>query len=94
VTLDRRFEDLVPGFLSNRARDLARLRQALLDDDHLASREIGHRLKGSLDTYGFRHAARLAAEIEALARKRLRDAAVARLEELEAHLARVEVRYG
>ena len=53
VKVDEEIEDLVPGFLENRANDLKLLRNALQAKDYETIRSLGHRMKGSGGGYGF-----------------------------------------
>lgn len=53
VVIDPDLADLVPGFLNNRRRDVAKLR-ALLETGNFADiRMIGHSMKGAGGGYGF-----------------------------------------
>lgn len=45
--------DLIPGFLSNRKREIVALRNALAATDFEALRRIGHRMTGAGGSYGF-----------------------------------------
>lgn len=53
VTLDRDMEELIPLFMSNRRKDLDRLRASLELGNYDAVRFTGHGLKGLGSTYGF-----------------------------------------
>jgi CheY-like chemotaxis protein len=64
VALDGRLRSLVPKFLSNCGRDLARLRAALAGGDLAAARAIGHSLRGVGGSYGFGEITRLGGAIE------------------------------
>jgi HPt (histidine-containing phosphotransfer) domain-containing protein len=53
VSIARDYEDLIPGFLANRGRDLQRMLAALETGDFDGIRFSGHGLKGLGSTYGF-----------------------------------------
>ena len=53
VTVAKDLEDLVPTFMKNRAKELDTLRTALAGGDFEQLRQIGHRMKGVGNSYGF-----------------------------------------
>jgi HPt (histidine-containing phosphotransfer) domain-containing protein len=53
VYVDEDLQDLIPGYLENRKRDVARLTSALDNADFQTIRTIGHQMKGSGGGYGF-----------------------------------------
>ena len=53
VTIAKDLEDLVPTFLKNRAKELDTLRAALAGGDLEQTRQLGHRMKGVGNSYGF-----------------------------------------
>lgn len=46
-------EDLIPAFIKNRAKELDLLRAALGSGDYDQLKQIGHRMKGVGNSYGF-----------------------------------------
>ncbi|MEQ8662945.1 MAG: Hpt domain-containing protein [Gammaproteobacteria bacterium] len=64
VLVEVELEDLVPGFLENRRKDVVRLTALLAAADHDAIRKIGHSLKGVGGGYGFDPITDLGAVIE------------------------------
>lgn len=68
VLVARDYEDLIPGFLANRRKDLGRMADALASGDFDAARFAGHGLKGLGATYGFEEISRIGADIEDAAR--------------------------
>lgn len=64
VKLDSDLEDIIPGYLENRRKDLIVLRQAKLDGDFDVPRILGHRMKGSGAGYGFEEITGFGREIE------------------------------
>ncbi|MGH8595034.1 MAG: Hpt domain-containing protein [Gammaproteobacteria bacterium] len=53
VRLDPDLRDLIPGFLANRQRDIATVRELVGTRDYAAIRIIGHSMKGAGGGYGF-----------------------------------------
>jgi len=68
VSVDSDLEDLIPGFLENRSKEIETLGNALEQEDFEALRSIGHSLKGVGGGYGFEKMSELGAEIEILAK--------------------------
>src|ERR671926_396214 len=57
VTVARDLEDLIPVFMGNRKKELDTLRVALAAADFEQLRQLGHRMKGVGNSYGFARAA-------------------------------------
>jgi HPt (histidine-containing phosphotransfer) domain-containing protein len=53
VTVPKDLEDLIPVFMSNRKKELDALRVALAAADFEQLRQLGHRMKGVGNSYGF-----------------------------------------
>jgi len=53
VRIDKDLEDLIPGYLENRRKDIAAIAEALSGGDYEKIRVIGHGMKGSGGGYGF-----------------------------------------
>ncbi|HKY72223.1 MAG TPA: Hpt domain-containing protein [Nitrospira sp.] len=53
VSVDPDLEDLVPGFLENRRKDVTTLAAAVQTKDVKTVRLLGHRMKGDGGGYGF-----------------------------------------
>ena len=53
VYIEPGLEEIVPGFLENRRRDVQTLETALQQHDLNTIRVIGHRMKGDGGGYGF-----------------------------------------
>ncbi len=68
VNIDSDLEDLIPGFLENRSKDLETLRDALDRKDCQSIQSIGHSLKGVGGGYGFNGMSEIGAEIESSAK--------------------------
>lgn len=64
VTISRDLEDLVPVFMKNRHKELEVLRKALAEADFEQLRQLGHRMKGVGNSYGFSKVSDLGKQIE------------------------------
>jgi len=53
VTVAKDLADLIPVFFQNRQKELATLRAALAAGDFEQMRQLGHRMKGVGNSYGF-----------------------------------------
>jgi HPt (histidine-containing phosphotransfer) domain-containing protein len=52
IVIDSELEDILPGYLKNREKDLLLIPQALEKGDYEKIRTLGHRMKGSGSGYG------------------------------------------
>ena len=93
VTVDRDLEDLIPVFIKNRHKELDTLRVALAAADFDQLRQLGHRMKGVGNSYGFDHVSTLGKYIEDGARSGDRASLDARIREYADYLARVQITY-
>ncbi len=93
VTVAKDLEDLVPTFLKNRGKELETLRASLGAGDLEQMRQLGHRMKGVGNSYGFEKVSQLGKQIEDGAKAGDRAALEARLAEYGDYLARVQVVY-
>jgi len=93
VYIDQDLEEIVPGFLENRRRDVQTLEIALEQNDLNAIHMIGHRLKGDGGGYGFDAISVIGGVMEQAAAREDRDAIRRQIAELVDFLARVTVVY-
>jgi HPt (histidine-containing phosphotransfer) domain-containing protein len=93
VVVDRDLEDLIPVFLRNRHKEVDSLRVALAASDFEQLRQLGHRMKGVGNSYGFALVSTLGKQIEEGARNSDRASLEARILEYAEYLAKVEVTY-
>ena len=93
VTVARDLEDLIPVFMSNRKKELDTLRVALASADFEQLRQLGHRMKGVGNSYGFAHVSTLGKHIEDGARSADRAGLEARIREYADYLSKVEIVY-
>ncbi len=85
------FEKLMPGFLENRQKDIAKITAALQEKDYETIRETGHALKGSGGGYGLPEISRLGADIENGVKNNNLEVLKPLLAELQDYLVRLEV---
>jgi HPt (histidine-containing phosphotransfer) domain-containing protein len=64
VKVAKDLEDLIPVFLSNRKKELDSLRVALAAADFERLRELGHRMRGAGNSYGFERVSLIGKQIE------------------------------
>jgi HPt (histidine-containing phosphotransfer) domain-containing protein len=64
VRVSKDIEDLIPVFLANRRKELETLRSALAASDFEQLRQLGHRMRGVGNSYGFEQVSTLGKEIE------------------------------
>jgi HPt (histidine-containing phosphotransfer) domain-containing protein len=93
VTVARDLEDLIPVFMSNRRKELDTLRVALASADFEQLRQLGHRMKGVGNSYGFNHVSTLGKYIEDGARSGDRAGLEARIAEYADYLSKVQIAY-
>jgi HPt (histidine-containing phosphotransfer) domain-containing protein len=93
VHIDRELEDLIPGFLNNRQKDIQALMAAVGERDFASVRMIGHRLKGTGGGYGFDRITEIGQQIESAGIEEDVDAVSRHVEELDNYMGRVQVEF-
>jgi len=93
VCIESGLEEIVPGFLENRRRDVQTLETALQQNDLNTIRVIGHRMKGDGGGYGFDAISTIGDGMERAAAREDQDAIQRYIVELIDFLARVTVVY-
>ena len=93
VTVAKDLEDLVPTFMKNRTTEVETLRAALAAGDLEQMRQLGHRMKGVGNSYGFEKVSTLGKQIEDCAKAGDRAGLEARIAEYTDYLARVQIVY-
>ncbi len=91
VRVDPDLEDLVPGFLENRRKDVGRLTEFLQVADFTEIRMIGHSMKGAGGGYGFDEITEIGSAIEQAALQEDAAAVQSGIEQLADYLSRVDV---
>ena len=93
VTVAKDLEDLIPTFMKNRAKELDTLRAALAGGDMEQLRQLGHRMKGVGNSYGFEKVSELGKHIEDGARSDDRAGLETAIAQYADYLARVKIVY-
>jgi HPt (histidine-containing phosphotransfer) domain-containing protein len=93
VVVDKDLEDLIPTFMKNRTKELETLRAAIAAGDLEQMRQLGHRMKGVGNSYGFEKVSLLGKQIEDGARSGDRTGLAACIAEYTDYLARVSIIY-
>ena len=93
VTVAKDLEDLIPVFMKNRHKELDALRVALASADFEQLRQLGHRMKGVGNSYGFERVSTIGKYIEDGARSGDRAALQASISEYQDYLAKVQIAY-
>ena len=93
VTVAKDLADLIPVFMENRHKELDTLRTALAAANFEQLRQLGHRMKGVGNSYGFTHVSTLGKYIEDGARSGDRAALQASIDEYQDYLSKVQITY-
>jgi HPt (histidine-containing phosphotransfer) domain-containing protein len=93
VVVQKDLEDLIPVFMKNRHKELDSLRVALAAADFEQLRQLGHRMKGVGNSYGFTHVSTLGKYIEDGARSGDRATLQAKISEYQEYLSKVQISY-
>ena len=67
IEIDEDLEDIVPGFLENRKKDLIELQKYLKSNELSEIEKISHKVSGSSGGYGFHELGKIAKDLERLA---------------------------
>src|SRR5207244_6100639 len=93
VVVAKDLEDLIPVFMGNRRKEVETLRVALASADFEQLRQLGHRMKGVGNSYGFNHVSTLGKYIEDGARSGDRAGLASRIAEYADYLSKVKIVY-
>lgn len=93
VVVAKDLEDLVPTFMKNRGKELETLRAALAGGDFEQMRQLGHRMKGVGNSYGFEKVSQLGKHIEDGAKAGDKAALEANIADYADYLGRVKIVY-
>lgn len=91
VVVDKELEDLIPVFMKNRHKEVEALRAALAAADFEQLRQLGHRMKGVGNSYGFERVSVIGRQVEDGARSGDCAAIASRIAEYADYLAKVQV---
>lgn len=93
VNIDKDLEDLIPGYLENRRKDVVSIREALKNNDLETIGILGHSMKGSGGGYGFDRITEIGKLIEESAKNMDREGITGHINELSRYLTRIEIVY-
>jgi HPt (histidine-containing phosphotransfer) domain-containing protein len=93
VKIAKDLEDLIPVYLANRKKELDALRAALASADFEQLRQLGHRMRGVGNSYGFERVSSLGKQIEEGARNRDKDSLEAHIAAYGDYLSKLQVAY-
>jgi HPt (histidine-containing phosphotransfer) domain-containing protein len=93
VKVAKDIEDLIPVFMSNRNKELGALRAALAAADFEQLRQLGHRMRGVGNSYGFERISEIGKHIEDGARSGDKASLEARIADYGDYLSKVEIAY-
>jgi HPt (histidine-containing phosphotransfer) domain-containing protein len=93
VVVAKDLEDLIPVFMANRHKEVGALKVALAAADFEQLRQLGHRMKGVGNSYGFERVSLFGKQVEDGARSGNRAALQACIVEYGDYLARVQISY-
>jgi len=93
ISVDKDLQDIVPGYLETRRRELPELLALHAAGDLDALRKIGHKLAGSGGGYGFDRLSELGRQVETLALAGDAGGVGACLAEIKDYLENLEVVY-
>lgn len=93
VTVAKDLADLIPVFFKNRQKELETLRTALSSGDYEQLRQLGHRMKGVGNSYGFAKVSEIGKRVEDGAKSADVAGIDACIAEYADYLSRVQVVY-
>jgi HPt (histidine-containing phosphotransfer) domain-containing protein len=93
VKVAKDLADLIPTFLGNRKKELEALRAALAASDFEQLRQLGHRMRGVGNSYGFDDVTVLGKHIEEGARSGDKAGLERHIAHYADYLSRVEIAY-
>lgn len=93
IDVDEDLEDLIPGFLANREKDLIDIFQALEKKDFEPIKVIGHKMAGSSRGYGFIGLEEIGQKLEQYAEAQSLDDCQDYYRKMKDYLSDIEIRY-
>ncbi|HPC86164.1 MAG TPA: Hpt domain-containing protein [Smithellaceae bacterium] len=91
VIVDEDLQDLIPGYLENRRKDVEELQGALERSDFEVIRVLGHKMKGSGGGYGFDEISEIGRTLEDAAKQSQAEKIREEIRRLRHYLDHVEV---
>ena len=93
VKVDKGLADLIPTFMSNRKKELEALRAALAAADFEQLRQLGHRMRGVGNSYGFERVSDIGRSIEEGAKSGDKAGLEQQIAQYGDYLSRVQIAY-
>jgi len=93
VVVAKDLEDLIPVFMGNRRKELEALRAAVAAAEFEQLRQLGHRMRGVGNSYGFARISEFGKRVEDGARSGDRASLEAVLADYRDYLAKVQITY-
>jgi HPt (histidine-containing phosphotransfer) domain-containing protein len=93
VKVAKDLEDLIPVFMKNRVKEVESLKQAMSAGDFEQLRQLGHRMKGVGNSYGFAYVSEVGKRVEDAARESNTTALAACVDDYAAYLSKVQIVY-
>ena len=93
IQIEPGMEDVVPGYLDKRRKEIPQYQQALADQDFDTIRMLGHKMKGTGAGYGFEELTALGAALEQAALRKDIPAIRAKVDEFARYVDAVELEY-
>jgi HPt (histidine-containing phosphotransfer) domain-containing protein len=93
VKIAKDIADLIPVYLANRKKELEALRAALAAADFEKLRQLGHRMRGVGNSYGFERVTSLGKEIEEGARSGDKSSLEAHVAAYGDYLSKLQITY-
>jgi HPt (histidine-containing phosphotransfer) domain-containing protein len=91
VEVDEDLTDLIPGFLTHKRADIARIFEAVASRDYAEISSVGHRLKGEGGSYGFDSMTEIGSLLEHAAATRDDGAVTTLARQLLSYLDRLQI---
>ncbi len=93
VSIDKDLEDLIPGYIENRHKDIKSIEAALDSGDYETIRILGHSMKGSGGGYGFDEITTIGMNLEKTAKEKNADEIKNWLEKLLYYIQNIDITY-
>ena len=91
VEVDSDLEEILPGFLANREKDLVQLKELFEAKDIKGIEKLGHKAAGSCGGYGFDQLGVIAKNLENAAKENDVDQIKKLINEFEEHFTNIEI---
>ena len=93
VEVDQDLEELIPGYLEKRVKDVEQLRGWVDDENYSEIQELSHKIKGSGGGYGFQHLSEYASLMEQASKEKDLSVIKENIEKIDDYVKRVRVKF-